>query len=330
MPQARLDHVVAQKYPELSRSQIRDLIAASAVTVSGIAPGKLKPSMKLEADAEISVELGQLTTSLALEPCEIHIEELYRDDHVVVLNKPAGLAMHPQKGGVQHTVANALLARYGQLPLPPAANEEDQNPLAAGIVHRLDADTSGVVICALSELAMQCLKSQFRKRQVAKLYLAIVRGRLRKKSVEIDASIERDPQRTFAMRARKDSDAGHRALTSVRQIANYGDYSLIEAEPQTGRTHQIRVHLSSHGAPVLGDRFYGGNGRKSIRRSDLLPEGFELESGQDALVLERQALHAALLEVEHPKMGHRMRFCAPLPHDMVQVLEAIQRFDTLA
>jgi 23S rRNA pseudouridine1911/1915/1917 synthase len=234
-------------------------------------------------------------------PEALPLAVIYEDDALLVVNKPAGMVVHPAPGHPGGTLVNALLARY-----PTLAGSGDDRP---GIVHRLDRDTSGVIVIAKSEQVRCALQKQFQGRSVHKAYVALLYGHLEPARGRIEAPLGRDPHHRQRMAV---LPGGREAATEYRVVEHLvlhsgpaaGDYTLVEALPQTGRTHQIRVHLASIGHPVVGDRVYG-------RRKARLPAP-------------RQFLHASRLEIQHPVTGRRMEFEAPLPPDLTAVLVTLR------
>ncbi|MBN1401183.1 MAG: RluA family pseudouridine synthase [Anaerolineae bacterium] len=292
-PAPRLDRHVAERCPELSRSQVRRLIDAGAVTVNQ-APAR--PAQKLVAGDLVRVEPPPEPSRVpSPEPMPLAI--LYEDEHLLALDKPAGLVVHPAPGHPQHTLVNALLAER------PDVARADLDPQRPGIVHRLDRDTSGVLLVALSRSAQRALQAQFKARQVDKRYLALVYGLPERSQAVIEAPIGRHPvhrQRMAVLEA-----GGRSARTEFTMREPLRDASLLEAHLITGRTHQLRVHLAAIGHPVVGDRVYGPQRQR--------------------IPAPRQMLHAWRLTLNHPVSDERLELTAPLPADFVQVLERLRR-----
>lgn len=288
-PVTRLDKYLAARYPELSRSRLQKLIEQGHILVNGCGA---KASQKLDAGDEISISLPPPEpTSLTAEPLPLTI--LYEDNDLIVLNKPAGLTVHPAPGHASHTLVNALLAHCPGL----AAFGNSPRP---GIVHRLDKDTSGLMLIAKTSAAQQNLINQFKARSVSKGYLVLVKGRLTPTRGIIEAPIGRHP----ANRKRMAIVASGRPARSSYKIKEYIDnYSLLEVAIETGRTHQIRVHLSAIGYPVVGDPVYGV---KSV-------------------YLKRQFVHSYRLGFHLPSSGEYQEFTCDLPPDLNQALQLIKR-----
>jgi 23S rRNA pseudouridine1911/1915/1917 synthase len=286
-PGERLDRFVAARSPRLSRTHARELIDAGLITVNG---RPAKASLKLDRGDRVMVNIPPEAPP-HLEAEEIPLNIVYEDDDVLVVDKPAGLTVHPAPGHADHTLANGLLGY-----LPSLATESDS--LRPGLVHRLDKDTSGLLVVAKNRPAQAALSEQFKSRVVSKTYLVLVRGRLTPEAGVIEADIGRDPRN----RQRMAVVAGGRAARTEYRVARYfRDHTLLEIRPQTGRTHQIRVHLAAIGFPVVGDAAYGVKSR----------------------YVGRQFLHASRLGFRLPSSGRYVEFESPLPEDLARTLEEI-------
>ncbi|MDA8100457.1 MAG: RluA family pseudouridine synthase, partial [Nitrospiraceae bacterium] len=240
-------------------------------------------------------------------PENIPLNVIYEDDCMVVLNKPPGLVVHPAPGNYTGTLVNALLFHYGSLPPPTRRAPEDEDEQdRAGIVHRLDKDTSGVMVVARTAEVLAALSAQFKERIVRKKYTAIVLGVIKKGSGTIEAPIGRHVKERKKISVHTASP--REAITLFRVLERFAGATLVEVEIKTGRTHQIRVHMAHAGHPVLGDRTYGGSKVASIQ----------------GIGVGRQMLHAESLSLLHPVTGHPMTFTAPPPRDMLSVIDRLR------
>ncbi|MBM2832747.1 MAG: Pseudouridine synthase [Dehalococcoidia bacterium] len=283
----RLDKYITRVRPELTRSHVQRLIEQGCVTANGQVA---KSGQKLRAGDEVAIVLPPpAPTGLEAEPIPLTV--VYEDADLLVVDKPAGMAVHPAPGHPRGTLVNALLAHIPDL-------EGINGSLRPGIVHRLDKDTSGLMVVAKNGRAHEGLAAQFKKRTLKKQYLALVHGRLSPAEGAIEAPVGRDPAHRQRMAVVED---GREARTGYRVLRSVEKYSLLEVSPASGRTHQIRVHLSAIGHPVVGDRLYGGK----------------------TSLLERQFLHASYLAFEHPISGKYLEFRSALPGDLEAVLERI-------
>jgi len=286
---SRLDKYVAERLPQLSRTQVQRLISSGFITVNGRVA---KPGLKLNAGDRLIVKVPPPIPS-SLAPEAIPLDITYEDDDILVINKPAGLTVHPAPGHPAHTLVNAILSHLADLPDTGAS-------FRPGIVHRLDKDTSGLMIVAKNAAAQLNLINQFKARSVAKAYLVLVSGHLTPPDGTIEAAIGRDRRHRERM-AVVAEDKGRAARTRYHVREYIGNYTLLEVRPETGRTHQIRVHLSAIGYPVVGDKVYG------------------IKSPY----LARQFVHAARLGFKLPSTGEYIEFKSELPLDLVQALRDI-------
>ncbi|MGH9665314.1 MAG: RluA family pseudouridine synthase [Bryobacteraceae bacterium] len=279
----RLDQFVQDRFPQYSRSRIQQWIKAGRVRVNG---GRQKPSYTLRGGETIEVEPAA-PAPLAAAPEDLPVEVLYEDAGVVAINKPAGLVVHAGAGAHSGTLVNRLVHRFAEL-------SKIGGEVRPGIVHRLDKDTSGVLLVARNDAAHRDLAAQFASRTVEKIYIALVHGVVRDDSGRIAAPIARDPVRRTRMTARLDT--GRTAVTEYRVLRRFARFTLLEVRIGTGRTHQIRVHLSSIGHPVGGDRLYGAPARVEGRPP-----------------LTRFLLHARRIRFESPSTRQPVIVEAPLP-----------------
>jgi 23S rRNA pseudouridine1911/1915/1917 synthase len=286
----RLDLFLTERIPELSRTRIQELIREGHVRVDGRIA---KVSHRVAAAEAIEIEVLPRPAPEAL-PEDLPLDLLHVDDDFVIVNKPAGMVVHAGAGHSRGTLVNALLHRLGKLSAAGGA-------LRPGIVHRLDRETSGAMVVARNDKAHENLSEQFRSRNVRKIYLALVHGKMPRDSGTITLPISRDPRRRTRMTAR--ATKGRHARTDWRVIARLDRCTLVEAALHTGRTHQIRAHFAAIGHPVVGDTLYGA------------PRG--LRAGTRNLpLLERNFLHAARIGFSHPSSGAWVEVRAPLPRDL--------------
>jgi len=308
----RLDRWVTANWRELSRARVQELLAQGLVLVNGSAA---KAALKLRGGEQIIVEARQ-RPPLRAEAEKIPLNVLYEDDDVLLVNKPAGMSVHAGAGNSSGTLVNALLGR-GQNLSRGGSDADDQ--LRPGIVHRLDKETSGVIVIAKNDFAHSCLAAAFRTRTVKKTYIALVQGKLEKSAGKIDFPIGRDPVHRTRMKAfpaqskpARRSQAGlvREALTEWRKLADFGPASLALVQLHTGRTHQIRVHFSATKHPLVGDILYGAAAQLLVGKIELPPLG-------------RQFLHAFKLGFPHPRTGQWIEASAPLAADLREFLRKL-------
>lgn len=306
----RLDVFLARRLPDWSRSQVQRHVRAGRVTVGS--ETIYKSGTELPAGASVSIRAAR--HEVRAEPEDLPLDIVFEDDDLVVVNKPAGMVVHVGAGIKSGTLVNALLHHIQSL--SRAGGE-----LRPGIVHRLDRMTSGLVVVAKTDAAHRALSEQFKARSVHKTYLALVHGRLAAEKGEIRRPIGRDPWRRVKMRA--GGIASREAVTRYRVKERFGNCTLVEVEPLTGRTHQIRVHFSSLGHPIVGDTMYGAPSRLTAQAGWPL-EGEDLPEPAGKKSLSRNFLHAARLEFLHPRTGERMSFESPLPPELQEFLAAVR------
>ena len=282
----RLDQVLHERLPEFSRSRIQEWIRTGLVRVNG--SGR-RASYLVRRDDSIEVQPAD-PAPLRAEPEDIPLRVLYEDHDLVAIDKPAGMVVHAGAGVHSGTVVNALLHRFGTL-------SSSGGPLRPGIVHRLDRFTSGVLLAAKCDFAHQALAAQFAGRQIEKVYIALVHGKLKPESGRINQPIARDPIRRTRMTARLSQ--GREARTEYRVLRRFAKFTLLEVRIGTGRTHQIRVHLSSLGHPVAGDTVYGAPAKVD-----------------DQPPLRRYFLHAHRIRFRLPSTGQEIAIESPLPYEL--------------
>lgn len=286
----RLDKVIAGRLDELSRTHIQQLIKDGLVQVND-APSK--PAYRLEPEDCVSVEVP-IEEETPVLPEDIALNIIYEDDAIAVIDKPAGMVVHPGNANETGTLVNAILARWPQV----VAVGDD--PERVGIVHRLDKDTSGLVIVALTDEAREDLISQFANRTVEKHYMALTERHPPNDKGRIEAPIARDPRQRKRMAVLRD---GREAYTEFQVRDFYGDYALLDVYPKTGRTHQIRVHLAFLGCPIVGDTVYGFRKQR--------------------IKMKRVFLHAYRISFDHPVTGERISFESPLPVGLQDILNKL-------
>ena len=291
---ARLDRWLAELLPDLSRSRIQHLIAGQHVTVNGAAT---KASHRLHGGETIEIDVPPLPPDDLL-PEPIALTVLYEDEHVLVLDKPAGMVVHPGAGNATGTLAAAALAHA-----PAIAGVG--GPRRPGIVHRLDKDTSGVLVMAKTRAAYEALTAQLVERSVTRRYVAVVHGRVGLTAGVIDAPMGRDPNHRQRMAVRP-AGKGKRAVTHYRVLERFPHFTYLELKLETGRTHQIRVHMASLGHPVVGDRTYGRS------------------HGKQPIASEGLALHAVTLAFLHPISQKRLEFTAAFPLRLERLLSQLR------
>lgn len=313
----RLDAFLADALTGVSRSRVRRGIDLNHATVDGVAQ---RASYRVAAGQRIEITVPPAAEGPKAEPIDLDV--LFEDDAIVVINKPPGMVVHPAKGHWAGTLAGALVHRFDELSAVGGA-------VRPGIVHRLDRDTSGVIVIAKTDAAHEALAAQFHDREVAKEYLAIVAGRPDRDADRVVAAIGPHASHREKMALREDHAESRAAETFFEVVERFPGFALVRAKPKTGRTHQIRLHLAHLRTPVLCDKLYGGRARitagelRSITRRKCatgLPDA--------AVLLDRQALHAHRLEIAHPTDGRPLEFQAPLPGDLERLLFALRETAT--
>ena len=297
----RADVVLATLLKEFSRSQIRRLIDDENILLKGKA---IKPSQRLLAGDNVSITVPP-PKPLETQPQDIPISIIYEDEDILVVNKPPGMAVHPGPGRRDGTLVNAILYICRSL-------SGIGGKVRPGIVHRLDKDTSGVMVVAKNDFSHQRLVEQFKSRVIEKRYLALVIGDVEGESGSFCSLIGRHPKNRLKMTTRPRD--GKEAYTNWRVIKRYNVATMIEVDPKTGRTHQIRVHFSENGFPLLGDKLYGTRRQKSQ-----IIEGISKKLG-------RQALHAYSIRFRHPRTGEVKEFIASIPEDFEEAIRLLEEY----
>lgn len=304
----RLDKFLSDLMPNASRNKIQELARSGNILVNEMPQ---KPNYRVKPGDEVSVVMPYPVREIKLEPENIPIEVIYEDDSLVVINKQAGLVVHPGYGNHTGTLVNAMLFHFGKL--APKKNEPDR----PGLVHRLDKDTSGVMVIAKTEQALTHLANQFFKRTNDRRYYALVWGDFDEDEGVIEGHIGRSLKNRKVMDVFPDGEYGKPALTRYRVIEKFGYVTLVECKLESGRTHQIRAHFKYINHPLFADPTYGGDkilkGTTFTKYRQFIQNCFAL--------LNRQALHAKKLSFTHPVTGKWMEFESELPSDFQQVLE---------
>ena len=327
----RLDAWLASLLPRYSRVTLRQAISSGGAVIDD-KPGLAKPAFRIKPGQKIALTLPDLPRSAPV-PEEIPLEILYEDDSLAVINKPAGMVVHPSRGHWAGTLVGALAFHFQN------NLSQVRGSARPGIVHRLDRDTSGVIIVAKTDFAHMKLAEQFAQREIHKEYVAICSGSPPRDRDVIDAPIGPHPHQSEKMAIRFECEDAKSAQTFYEVLRRYKGFTYIKAMPKTGRTHQIRIHFMHAGFPILCDRLYGGRaeisevelGNRSLRSEKLGVRSEELtQSGaQKPLatpVLSRQALHARRIQFHHPETGQPMDVSAPLPDDMKAMLELLEKY----
>lgn len=294
-----------------SRSVVQKAIESGGVLCNG--KPVLKPSYKVRKHDRLHVEMPEPTHEIPV-PENIPLDILYQDDWLAVVNKPADMVVHPAKGNWSGTLVNALQWHFREHLSTGAGH------LRAGIVHRLDKDTSGVILVAKDDLTHRDLAMQFESRKVFKEYVTIVAGELERDSDYVEGAMKMHPHDRLKMIVSTDPDAKH-ALSYYEVLERFRGFTLVKVQPRTGRTHQIRVHMLHVGCAVLADKIYGG--RSQVKLSELASG---IAPAEDEVLIGRQALHAFRLRFQHPRTQQWIEAEAPLPPDMRRLLEALRKY----
>ena len=310
----RIDAFIFEKCKELSRTRIKNLILDKRLKING----KINnlPSKKISVGDNVSLEVPE-PKKTSLKPFNFKLDIIYQDDDLIVINKPAGISMHPGPGNYDNTIVNALLS-YENIKLSSIGNE-----LRPGIIHRIDKDTSGLVVVAKNNLSHENISKQFSKHSIDRVYNALVWGKLRPQSGVIETFITR----SFKNRQLMDVSftKGKKAITNYKtikvfDIKNVPKISLVECVLETGRTHQIRVHMNYKGTSLLGDNKYGKKNLRFKKINDIFIQALKTFKGQ--------ALHAKSLSFTHPSKNKLMNFESELPHDFKKMLNLLENLSS--
>ena len=304
----RLDAFLAARLTDYSRARLQEVIRAAGVQVDG---QPAKSSLRLKCGQSISLALPERRREGPL-PEDIPLEVLFEDEHLAAIDKPAGMVVHPAKGHWKGTLAGAVQYRFRSL-------SGVGGPTRPGIVHRLDRDTTGVIVVAKTDKAHMRLAAQFEQRTVQKEYFALTAGAPDHDRDRIDRPIGAHPYQREKKAIRADHPTSRAAETFYEVIERYRGFAAVRLLPKTGRTHQLRIHLASIDCPVLCDRLYGGRARLAL--ADLTGNADDTD-----ILLERHALHARRLELSHPETGEPLVFEAPLPEDIRAAQEALKTY----
>ena len=317
----RIDAYLASRFTDYSRSVIQRIIDAEAVQVNG---RPVKASYKVRSGDVVRVWLPELPDTNPT-PEDIPIEVVYEDEALTVVNKRAGMVTHPARGNWRGTLVNAIQFYYDTLSTLAGENRP-------GIVHRLDRDTTGLLVVVKDDLAHRRLALQFELREVHKEYLALVYGVPERDSDYIEQSIGFHPVSRAKMAIRSAQDGGKPAVTFYEVLERFRGYALVRCKPQTGRTHQIRVHLTHIGHPIVADKAYSG--RDKLTLGELIDRGMPVPPDAppidpETVLIDRQALHAYALRFNHPSTGREIALNAAPPTDMTRTLEALRQHRAL-
>ncbi|MBI3649500.1 MAG: RluA family pseudouridine synthase [Acidobacteria bacterium] len=300
----RLDAFLASQLRDLSRTRLQRAIEDGEVLINERA---VKPSYKLRAGDQIEIDLPEPPpVALLAEPLALDI--VYEDEDLIVVDKPAGMIVHPGAGIESGTLANALVYHFNEL-------SGSAGRIRPGIVHRIDKDTSGLLVVAKNDAAHTKISEQFHDRKVFKMYVALVYGRVSQSLGDIEANIGRSPHNRTRMAVLR-GNSGRYAHTIFQVVDRYTEFSLLQVQIKTGRTHQIRVHLSHIGHPVVSDTLYGMGRDNTVQ---------DAKMKKQVRLLGRHFLHAAQLEFTHPTTGELLKFASPMPHKLTSFLALLKQ-----
>lgn len=310
----RIDHYLCRLFPNFSRAQFQRSIAAEKILVNGLTT---KPGRRVRVNDCLIITLPE-SAPLSLPPEDIPLDIIFEDEHLVVVNKSAGMVVHPGKGNYGGTLAGALQHHFDELSNLAGA-------FRPGIVHRLDRNTSGVMVVAKNNQVHHRLSRQFEKREVNKTYRALVWKEVDFDSDWIETHVKVHPKVREKMMVCPEGGNARHATTFYQVLERYDGFSYVELKPKTGRTHQLRIHMEHLGHPMLADKMYGGHSlvRLSELQNIVNPETKVIPQEGDVLI-NRQALHAYQLEFKHPESGQTLSFEAELPRDFKRTLTALR------
>ena len=302
----RIDKFLAEEINIISRSKIKESIILKNVKVNG---KNVKPSFKISSGEIINIDLPSGETSL-LKPEKINFKVIHEDNDIIVVNKPSNLVVHPGSGNKSGTLVNGLVYHFKKL-------SKINGQIRPGIIHRLDKNTTGIMIIAKNDFSHQFISHQFEKRTVSKKYVALVWGLVKEDFGKIETSIIRDNKKRTLFKTGKN---GRAALTEFKVLDRFENLTFLELKPKTGRTHQIRVHMSSIGHPIFADVDYGG-GIKKAKEFQPKISNYLIKLLKE---INRQALHAVSISFIHPKTKMRELFTVPIPYDISKIISKLR------
>lgn len=312
----RLDKFLMDRLEKVTRNRVQNAIKAGSIQVNN---KDVKPNYKVRPHDDISVLIPKPSGNYKVIPQDIPLEIIYEDDDVLLINKPAGMCVHPGFGHPKDTLVNALAYHFEETPLPVMSGNERDRP---GLVHRIDMDTTGLMVVAKNPFAMSHLAKQFFHHTIQRKYQALIWGEFDKDEGTIIGNVGRDPRHRKRMTVFQEGDRGKWAVTHYKVLERLYYVSLIECQLETGRTHQIRVHMKHEGHPLFSDEKYGG---LSIRKGTVFSKYRNfVEDCFEAMP--RHALHAKSLGFVHPATGEEMYFEIDLPHDFKNVLQMWRKY----
>ncbi len=306
----RIDKYLMNHIGNTSRNRVQQACAAESILVNGSA---VKPNYKVKPGDDIQIVLPEPVREIEIIPQNIPLNIVYEDDDLLVVNKPAGMVVHPAYGNYQGTLVNALVYHFGQLPHHPQLSGQP------GLVHRIDKYTTGLLVVAKTELALNQLAKEFYDRTVDRLYYALVWGDFKEDSGTVTGHVGRNLRDRKVMDVFPEGEHGKHATTHYKVVERFNYVTLVQCKLETGRTHQIRVHMKYTGHPVFNDMEYGGD--RILKGTTFTKYRQFVDNCFAILGLGRQSLHAATLGFIHPKTKQKLHFEAPLPQDMSEVLE---------